>query len=161
MKRTPIVVAAALAGILLVSCAPPQPDLAAIRAAIEDYNKVLSEAMIANDTETMMSYYAEGAISMPANGPMLKGKDEIKAYSDKMHETGMKVTVAKFTIVEVDAAGNMAFEIGTYEMSGGMGADVKFDDTGKYMSIWKKQADNSWKVYAEIWNSSKAWPQGQ
>ncbi|HEX9615621.1 MAG TPA: DUF4440 domain-containing protein [Bacteroidota bacterium] len=161
MKHTLIFSAVAVIGALLVSCAPPRPDVAAIKAAIEDYNKVLSEAMVANDTDTMMSYYADGAISMPANGPMLRGKEEIKAYSDKMHESGMKVTLAKFTTVEVDAEGNTAYEIGTYEMSGGVGTDVKFDDTGKYMSIWKKQADGSWKVYAEIWNSSMEMPSGQ
>jgi ketosteroid isomerase-like protein len=31
---------------------------------------------------------------------------------------------------------------------------TKIDDNGKYMTLWKKQADGSWKVFSEIWNSS-------
>jgi len=158
MNRTMVVVACTVIAAVLFSCAPPQPDVAAIRASIEDYNEVLAEAMMKNDTETIMSYYAEGAISMPSNGPLLRGKEEIKKYSDRMHEMGMKITAAKFITVEVNAAGDLAYEIGTYEMSFEMGKMGSGDDNGKYMSVWKKQADGSWKVYAEIWNSNKEMP---
>ena len=27
-------------------------------------------------------------------------------------------------------------------------------DNGKYLDIWQKQADGSWKVKADIWNSN-------
>jgi len=31
-------------------------------------------------------------------------------------------------------------------------------DGGKYLSVWKKQADGSWKTEANSWNSDKALP---
>jgi ketosteroid isomerase-like protein len=27
------------------------------------------------------------------------------------------------------------------------------NDNGKYMTVWEKQSDGSWKVKAETWNS--------
>jgi ketosteroid isomerase-like protein len=26
-------------------------------------------------------------------------------------------------------------------------------DRGKYLAVWKKQADGSWKIEADMWNS--------
>jgi ketosteroid isomerase-like protein len=161
MKNVISAIVVVVLGALLISCAPPKPDIAAIKASIEEYNKVLAEAMVAGNNDTMMAYYAEGAISLQANGPMLRGKEEIKKNADQMHELGMKVTAAKFTTVEVDADGNLAYEIGTYDMSVDMGKLGMIDDNGKYLSIWKKQSDGSWKVAVEIWNSSKEMPVGQ
>ena len=42
---------------------------------------------------------------------------------------------------------------GTYEetMTDANGKPVK--DRGKYIEIFKKQADRTWKVVADIWNS--------
>jgi ketosteroid isomerase-like protein len=31
-------------------------------------------------------------------------------------------------------------------------------DNGKYLAVWKKQADGSWKAEADTWNSDKALP---
>jgi ketosteroid isomerase-like protein len=59
----------------------------------------------------------------------------------------------KATKVEVAKAGDLAYVSGAYEetMTDGSGKSVK--DHGKYVEIFKKQADGTWKVVADIWNS--------
>ena len=56
-------------------------------------------------------------VSMPNNGPMLKGKEAIKAYYGQMMAMGMKFSDVKFTTVDVSAGGQYVYEIGTYAMT--------------------------------------------
>ena len=135
-------------GLMLVSCAPQEPDKAALKTLIDEYNAAVIEGMMSGNMDKSMPYYADDAVSMPSSAPMLKGKEAIKNYSDEMSKSGMK-----FTTSEIGGSGNLAYEIGTYEMSIDLGP-MDIDDNGKYLTLWKKQADGSWKVYAETWNSS-------
>lgn len=148
-----------VAGLMLVSCAPQTLDKAALTKVIDEYNSMVAENMLAGDVSTTMSYYTDDAVSMPSGDPMLKGKEAIKNYSDEMAKSGVKITAVKFTPTEIDGSASLAYEIGTYEMSMEIGP-AKVNDNGKYLTLWKKQADGSWKVYGEIWNSSVA-PPGQ
>ncbi|MEX2117518.1 MAG: DUF4440 domain-containing protein [Bacteroidota bacterium] len=137
----------------LISCAPQELDTAALKGVIDEYNSLLTKSMLEGNMSATISYYADDAVSMPSSGPMLKGKEAIQNYSDEMGKSGVKFTAVKFTSSEVGGSGNLAYEIGTYEMSMEIGP-AKVDDNGKYMTLWKKQADGSWKVFSEIWNSS-------
>lgn len=143
----------ALTSVLMVSCAPQEPDTAALRTIIEEYNSKLTQSMLAGDMTATLSYYADDAVSMPSSAPMQKGKEAIRSYSEQMAGSGMKFTAVKFTTSEIGGSGNLAYEIGTYEMSIEIGP-AKIDDNGKYLTMWKKQSDGSWKIYSEIWNSS-------
>jgi ketosteroid isomerase-like protein len=62
------------------------------------------------------------------------------------------------TKVEVARSGGLAFAQGTYEMTmtGPQGSPVT--DRGKYIDVWKKQADGAWKVVADIFNSDMPLP---
>jgi ketosteroid isomerase-like protein len=137
----------------LASCAPQKPDMVALKGVIDEYNSLVTKSMLEGNVSATMSYYADDAVSMPASGPMLKGKEAIQKNSDEMMKSGMKFTAVKFTSSEVGGSGTLAYEIGTYDMSMEIGP-TKIDDNGKYMTLWKKQADGSWKVFSEIWNSS-------
>lgn len=143
------------ASFLLISCAPQALDTAAVTKVIEEYNSMLAENMLKGDMSATMSYYTEDAVSMPSNGPMMKGKEVIQEYSDEMARSGVKFTAVKFTTTEISGTATLAYEIGTYDMSMEIGP-AKVDDKGKYLTLWKKQTDGSWKVYAEIWNSDLA-----
>jgi ketosteroid isomerase-like protein len=57
------------------------------------------------------------------------------------------------TKVEVAKAGDLAYVSGTYEetMTDASGKPAK--DRGKYLEIFKKQADGTWKAILDIWNS--------
>ncbi|MEX2190430.1 MAG: DUF4440 domain-containing protein [Bacteroidota bacterium] len=139
--------------LVLVSCAPQEPDKVALKALIDEYNAIVMDGMLSGNNEKVWPYYTDDAIQMPASGPMLKGKEAIKNFSDEMSKMGMKFTAVEFATTEIGGSGTLAYEIGTYKMSMELGP-TKMEDNGKYMTLWKKQADGSWKVYAETWNSS-------
>ena len=61
---------------------------------------------------------------------LIEGGWEIDIYSDKLGEAVMS-------------------KIGNHELDG-EGKPV--DLTGKYVTVWKKDADGKWKIYRDIFN---------
>jgi uncharacterized protein (TIGR02246 family) len=154
-----LLLAALFAMIITVTCAeqtaqkPAPPDTrktdeAAIRAASADWSK----ASQARDLDKATSYYADDAIFFVNNGAMVKGKDAIKmAWKSELATPGPGLTFDT-TYVEVARSGDIAYEHGTYDEKTEVAKGKVKDEKGKYVVVWKKQADGSWKAVADIDN---------
>lgn len=142
---------------LLLSCVP-KADLEGLKKTVDDYNNASTEAMKTGNFEKALPYYADDATEMPPNEAAIKGKENIKAWMEKSAQSGVKITVAKFTSIEINAAGDIGYEIGDYDMTLEVPVMGEVKDNGKYIAIFKKQQDGSWKVHAETWNSSMPLP---
>lgn len=159
MRSLRFLYALVLLSLLIASCAPPKPDMAALKKTVEEFDAAGIDAMTTGNADKIMSYYVENAISMPPNSQMLKGREAIKGWMDQMMKSGMKLSDVKFATTDMDAAGKIAFTVGTYEMTVTKPEPMgTMKDNGKYVSIWKQQQDGSWKVYAEIWNTNLPMP---
>ena len=136
------------------ACQPKPVGFAeADRAAIQ---KATDEAMAAfNATPPdfkahAAKYYTEDAVFMPPNMAELKGATNIGSWMASYPS----VAKTKFTIVDLDGSGDIAYVHGTYEMDvTPPGATVAMHDKGKYLEVWHKQADASWKVVRDMFNS--------
>jgi uncharacterized protein (TIGR02246 family) len=124
----------------------------AARAAIEKANAAFSEAMKRGDAAGAASNYAADAIVMMPNVPAMRGTAAITA--------GMSAMVKDMTIVvfvpkteSVIIAGDLAVETGSVQMTMKPKAGPEMKDTGKYLTVWKHQADGSWKIIRDINNS--------
>lgn len=151
---------AAFAMIISVACteqtaqkpaAPPdtrKADEAAIRAASSDWSK----ASQAKDLDKATSYYTDDAIFFVNNGARVKGKDAIKmAWKPMLDAPGPGLTF-ETTYVEVARSGDLAYEYGTYDLKTEPKKGKVTDEKGKYVVVWKKQADGSWKAAIDIDN---------
>jgi uncharacterized protein (TIGR02246 family) len=154
---------AAFAMIITLACAEqtaqkpaPPPDTrkadeAAIRAASADWSK----AAQAKDLDKATSYYADDAVFFVENGAMVKGKDAIKmAWKPELATPGPGMTF-ETTYVEVARSGDLAYEYGTYDDKTEVKKGKVKDEKGKYVVVWKKQTDGSWKAVADIYNSGE------
>jgi uncharacterized protein (TIGR02246 family) len=127
--------------------------LAADEQALRDADAQWSKAAEAKDLDKTVSYYANDAIVMPPNASAATTKEAIRsAWKEMLTSPGAAISW-KATKVEVAQGGDLAYVSGTYEetMTDASGQSVK--DHGKYVEIFKKQADGTWKVVADIWNS--------
>jgi len=124
-----------------------------IEQALRDLDAKWSAAAGAKDVDKTVSYYAESAVVMPPNASAATTKESIRSAWKEMLTTPGAAISWKTTKVEVAKAGDLAYVSGTYEetMTDASGKPVK--DRGKYVEIFKKQADGTWKVVADIWNS--------
>src|SRR5881392_3000425 len=124
-----------------------------IEQALRDLDAKWSAAAGAKDVDKTVSYYSEDAVVMPPNAPSAKTRETIRsAWKEMLTSPGAAISW-KATKVEVAKAGDLAYVSGTYEqlMTDASGNPAK--DRGKYVEIFKKQTDGTWKVIVDIWNS--------
>lgn len=145
--------AIALSTILLCSCAPQPPDVAQVRKAIEAMTEKSEKDILNGTIDSTMSQYTEDAISMPNFEPIIRGKDALKESYKKMVAMGMKFSKVEFTTTDVQVAGTLAYEIGTYDMVMQMPGMPDMPSSGKYLTVYERAADGSWKIKVETWNS--------
>jgi uncharacterized protein (TIGR02246 family) len=123
-------------------------DEAAIRAA----STAWSQAAQAKDLGKAVSMYTDDAIAFQDKGPMTKGKENIReGWKTMLALPGPGLSFAP-TAVEVAKSGDMAYEYGLYDMVTTDKKGKTNDDKGKYVTVWKKQGDGSWKVAIDINN---------
>jgi len=132
---------------------PSAPDLAAIEASIRSLDKDWSDAAGAKDLDKSTMDYADDGQFLSPGDPSAVGKDAIrKAWAGLFAAPGYVSLTFAPTTVHVAEAGDVAYEIGNYELimkdKKGKPATTK----GKFVVVWKKQADGSWKVEADIFN---------
>jgi len=138
----------------IISIQIPAQDMDEMKKNIEDWNKQFSEAMMNGDNEKMLTFYADDIISLPSYQPMMEGKEALKNAMMMDENSGNKFTKFQLSSKKVLLQGNLLVDIGTYDMSMDiMGMDAPYNDQGKYVTIYEKQDDGSWKIKVDTWNS--------
>jgi len=134
----------------------PAPDAAAVRQALEAAGARFSAAVLKGDSATLASFYADDAILMPANMKAVRGHDAIaKALGGMI--ASMHPSAFKLQIQDVIVAGDYAIETGSLQITtqpARHGAKPS-QDVEKYVAVWKKQADGSYKLLRDISNSDQ------
>ncbi len=109
----------------------------------------------AGDIETYLESYPEGSSWLPPNAPIINGPDAIREVVSLLAATpGFAFTVEP-TNVTVSRAGDLAYLVGTYEISLNDAEGNPETEHGKYVEVWKKHPDNTWKHVLAIWNSDQ------
>jgi uncharacterized protein (TIGR02246 family) len=132
--------------------APPVVDVAAVRQAIDQGNAKLADAFQRADTAVLSASYDNDATVMMTGSPAWRGHADIMKQGAEFLQN-VKFSDVKFNTANVDVGGDYAIETGTYEMTVTPKGAKPMPDKGKYVTVWKKQADGSWKVYRDIANS--------
>lgn len=132
---------------------PAPPDTrAADEAAIRDADAQWAKTAEANDLEGTVAYYVEDASLLPPNAPIANGKQAIRAIWASLLGPGTTISW-QASKVEVARSGDMASIVGTYQLTMKDPQGNPVNDKGKFVEVWKKQADGKWKVVADIFNS--------
>ncbi len=122
-----------------------------VRAVIEKQATLFSEAFARADFEAVAGMYAEDAIVLPPDAEMVKGRPAIEALWKSVHASGVKgVTL---TVVDVHSSGKLAVEVGTAVLSIKPEGKPELTQSAKYVVVWRRQKDGSWKLYRDIWNA--------
>ena len=152
-----LVAAAAVGGYKVIAAKKPAPiDTAAIEQTVRAADMEWSKAAGAHNLTGVVSYYGDGAVMLPPNAPMATDIVAIRKQWAAMLPAEVDATWTPGR-VEVATAGDLVYDVGTYTAITKATKKTKGStDTGKYMSIWKKQVDGSWKVTSQIWNSDLA-----
>ena len=141
------------------TAATPTVDAAAVRATIEQNNVKLADAFGKSDSATIASMYADDAMTLMAGQPAWYGKTEIMKNGSEMMKA-VQFSDVKFTTTSLDVAGDFLIETGNYQMTLTPKGGKPEPDKGKYVTVWKKQADGSYKIYRDVPNTDNPPPKG-
>jgi uncharacterized protein (TIGR02246 family) len=127
-----------------------QERIAAAELAIHTASADWAKAAQAKDLDKSVSYYTDDAILFPPKAPAVNGKENIRTIWQQLlaaHSPALSFTTAG---VEVARSADLGWERGSYEVVTTDKKGKTSTDTGKFVVIWKQQADGSWKVAADL-----------
>jgi ketosteroid isomerase-like protein len=153
MKNFPLCLGLFIA-LIATQCTQPAETAVDNSATIEALKALdLKWSEDASSAESHASYYAEDATVLAPNETLMTGRaaiaEELKGYYAM---SGFDVT---WKPTHADASGDLGYTIGTYEMTMNDSTGNPTKDVGKYLVVWKKQTDGSWKVASEAFSSDQ------
>jgi uncharacterized protein (TIGR02246 family) len=157
VRNTSLIVCLALAT-LTAGCsnapAPPPDTRAADVQAVKDIEAASLKDAAAKDPDKWATYFAEDASGLFPGDGMLNGKADIRAaMATYFADPNFSLTLQS-TRVMASKGGDMAYSQGTYTMTVTNPKTKKpITDKGKYLTVYTKQTDGSWKAVAHTFNS--------
>src|SRR5262249_51697460 len=116
-------------------------------------NRRFCQAFLKKDAATVAGMYTSDAILFPPDADMIRGRKAIGEFWKGMMGGVKNVTL---TTVDLGASGDVAYESGkasiTVQPAGGQSTPMEV----KYVVVWKRQKDGSWKLHRDIWNNLAA-----
>lgn len=123
-------------------------DVAAITRATTEWG----DAFKAGDLPRSLEVVADEAVVVPPNQAELVGRKAFEEWARAMLDA-LDIDEVKVVVSDVRVAGDWAVSYGTWHMSGSADG-APMSDTTRYVVTWERQADGSWKVVHDLWNSS-------
>ncbi len=116
------------------------------RQAIEKLNAEFVDAYNQGDIAALATNYTEDGAVLAPNQPTVRGKQAIETlFKGMIEEIG---GTARIETVDLADAGDLAYQWATYSLEG-----REQSDTGKFVEIYNRQPDGSWKIRLTIFNS--------
>ena len=144
------------------ACQKKAEPKAGIVADVETIKKLSYEygaTITAGDLEGFLDLFTDDAILMPPNGQMIIGKEKIRPLVQAIFKAVKETELEEITTPsEIEIFGDWAFDLGitTFKSRG-----KPLENTNKYIRIWQKLANGSWKLARVIWNSNNSAPPPQ
>jgi uncharacterized protein (TIGR02246 family) len=123
--------------------------LADVRRAIDKGNAQWSEGWAKGDAAMVAAIFADDGVQLAGSGKLVKGRQQIlerQKAAMRGADPGVKVTV---TTVNVWLDGDTAYETGKYKYEYTEKGKPGVDE-GRYVTIWKRQKDGSWKLTMDM-----------
>ncbi len=153
MRSTLLVFAA----VALAACQKPAPApvdhtadaIAAVKAADAAWLKVFA----GRDTAAAVGMIEATGSMMGPNAPIATGPEAIKAMFAGFYALPGMTIAWEATRADAAASGDLAYTSGNYTLTFKDPKAGTITDKGKYVTVWHKQGDGSWKVALDIFNS--------
>jgi ketosteroid isomerase-like protein len=113
-----------------------------------DFAKAVAE----HGHAAFVTYFAEDGVELDGGGG-ISSRDAISKQPPWPEGTSLTWTPIK---ADMAASGDLGYTYGNYVFKSKDKEGKPVTSYGKYMSVWKKQKDGSWKVVVDMGNSTPA-----
>ena len=128
-------------------------DTAADVAAIQKADSLWAVAAGTKQMDNFMSAVANDGVILAPNAPIADNPDAIKNLMNVFFNLPGYALTWQTAKVEVAGSGDLAYSRGVYQLNMNDAQGKPMTEKGKYLTIWKKQSDGSWKVAVDQFNS--------
>ena len=140
----------------LLSCEPGARDGAetdAAREAVSQARQAWAAGMLDGDLPTLKGMYSDDVVVMPSDEPAVIGKEAADAWYEAFHQS-VDITAWSIPADDIEVINDSAIVrgngTGTIVPPGAESLSLDF----KFLEVWRKQADGTWKWSLAIWNSN-------
>jgi len=165
MQNVLIPICALVLSLSVTACKEKAPDTTADAQALRDNEAAWVKDWQAKDVDKITAHYAPDATLLIAGIPVMKGTDAIKAgLGGMLKDPHLSLTFSPTSVV-IAKGDDLAYTQGVYTMTyTEPKTGMTLIEKGKYVTVYKKQDDGSWKVVEDIDNADgpamPASPQG-
>jgi uncharacterized protein (TIGR02246 family) len=160
LRNTSLIACLALVA-LTVACsntntapAPPPDTRAADLQAVKDVEAAWVKDAATKDPDKWAGYFTEDGSGLYPGAATLNGKAAIKAAMVPILADPNFSLTFQSTRAMASKGGDMVYSQGTYTMTVTDPKTKKtMTDKGKYLTVYTKQPDGSWKAVADTFNS--------
>lgn len=138
----------------LAACAP-QVDLDAARADLLSADREWSRtASGGEDVDAILAFWADDARVFPPAHPVLEGKEAIQQYVATSFEMpGFSISWEPADAM-VGPSGRLGYTWGENEVTYNDADGNLVTFRGRYVTVWRRGADGSWRCSMDIWNAA-------
>lgn len=131
--------------LVVVSC-QSRPDPEAARLSLMEADRAFARSVAERRLEAWVEAFDTTGIQMRPNVPFTPGHGEIRrlmtpAFADTSWHLSWEPRLAF-----VSASADLGYTLGTYRSVRRDSTGQEHSGTGKYVTIWRRQADSQWKV---------------
>jgi ketosteroid isomerase-like protein len=135
---------------LLAACGPRPADPAAGQAALMAADVAFDSAVAASRTDAWVSFFADSGRQTDRHGDFVIGHAAIRAHmasflGDTTYQLRWKPDHAR-----ISDDGTLGYTMGRSETWKHTGDSSVVVGRSRYLTVWRKQRDGSWKVDADI-----------
>jgi len=120
------------------------------RESIESGNAAFCEAFNGGDAAGVAAQYTSDARILPPGAVSIDGRQAIQEFWQGFVDA--KVADLTLRSDEFEDYGSQAVDIGTVSASAPGEADARVELAGKYVVLWKQDANGAWQMHRDIWN---------
>lgn len=138
--------------LLLAGCAAEAPPpVAADPAVLMEADRRFAAAVAEGGTSAWVSWFAEDGAQIVPNAGEIRGREAIGELMADLDDPSHTLTWEPLR-ADIAASGDLGWTTGGFvsEVTAADGTTRR--SHGRYVSIWRKQADGSWKVVMDLGN---------
>jgi len=148
--------------LLLIACFPVLADqenktektstsaaVSEVRKAIDKGNAQWIDAWDKADAALIAGLFAPDGVMLGSNSKFFKSPKQVLEHLKAVMEGAGKGVKATVTTVDLWLDGDTAYETGRYSYKF-QEKDQPVTEEGRYVTIWKRQTDGSWKIVMDV-----------
>lgn len=142
---------------VMILCALPWAGSAQdLRTTLMDVDRAFDRATAVRGIDGWVEFAADDAVFMPEGVDFVRGKEAVRQFYTPMF--ARKGFTLRWEPIEavVSASGDLGYTLGRWKSTSIDPEGKTVTGQGKYLTIWKKQKDGSWKAAVDVGNTTPA-----